>query len=68
MLQGQGRLGSRVWEGYGEGQGRTTFNPGRRHEPRVAEGTSRDKPGLGVKFPLAVGEAEAQKGLGTGPM
>ena len=61
-LQEEQQLGSKVWEGYGEGQGRTSLNPGRRCEPRVGEGTSRDKPDWGAILPLAAGETEAQKG------
>ena len=65
-LQEERQLGSKVWEGYGEGQGRTGLNPGRRREPRVGEGTSRDKPDWGAILPLAAGETEAQKGSSNG--
>lgn len=60
-LQEERQLGSKVWEGYGEGEGRTSLNPGRRREPRVGEGTSRDKPDWGAILPFAAGETGPER-------
>lgn len=55
-------FGTRLWEGYREGQGNTRPNTGRRPEPRVREGPSRDKLDWEIMLPLAARETEAQKG------
>ena len=65
-LQEERQLGSKVWKGSKEGQGRTSLNPGRRHEPRVGQSTSRDEPDWGARLPLAAGETETQKGSSNG--
>lgn len=56
------KFGTRLREGYREGQGNTRLNTGRRHGPRVREGPSTGKPDWEVMLPLAARETEAQKG------
>lgn len=65
MLQGQGQLGSGVWEEYAAG----TAGPDSAQKEAVSLGWERAPQGqasLGVMYPLAVGEIEVQKGLGRG--
>lgn len=64
-LQEERQLGSKVWEGYGEGEGRTSLNPGRRREPRVERapaGTSQ----TGEPYSHLLLGKQAQKGSSNG--